>query len=276
MPEPFASLIASRRSVDGPRERHWAEPSRTRQGPSARILFETKSALTGVSTTTGVNSQNDGDRSGALNAGETKRAMTKQQETDNNGLKRRDAAAVTPRGVAPLERGQSVLQTWVLSLSFMQQTVLMTALRGADTVAKLHPSKYLLRWYRRCVLYSAFDRCVLTDPHDPRGGSFTGSIEANSLDELASKYLRSVDEMPLHFHLHLVHAVEILGYKHPDANVRTWWNGFYNAAVRDMHLRPESEEDLDRRLGDDLEDWRRLGGEQEPITGRLYGSPKER
>lgn len=163
----------------------------------------------------------------------------------------------------------SVLQSWLDSLTFMQQTVLITALRGPDTLAKYHVSKYLLRWYRRCVLLSAFDKCVLTDPHDPRGGSFIGPIEAKSLDEVASNYLRSVDEIPLHFHLHLIHAAEIVGYKHPDPEIRQWWHKFYLAAVRDMHLHPESEEELDIRLGDDLEKWQQFRGNGESLTGRL-------
>ena len=163
----------------------------------------------------------------------------------------------------------SVIQPWVNTLTLMQQTVLLTALRGADTVAKFHVSKYLLRWFRRCVLLSAFDRCVLRDPYDPRGGSFTGPIEAESLDELTSRYLRSVDEIPLHFHLHLIHAAEIIAYKHPDTEIRQWWHDFYFASVRDMHLHPESEEQLDQRLGDNYEQWQRMGGDGEALTGRL-------
>jgi len=163
----------------------------------------------------------------------------------------------------------NVVQPWVESLTLMQQSVLLTAVRGADTLPKYHSSKYLLRWYRRCILHSAFDKCVLSDPHDPRGGSFIGPIEASSLDELASAYLRGIDELPLHFHLHLVHASEILGYKHPTLGIRSWWNAFYLSAVRDMHLHPEPEAELDVRLGDNLGDWQRMGGEGEALTGRL-------
>lgn len=67
-----------------------------------------------------------------------------------------------------------VLQTWVWRLSMMQQSVLLTAVRGPDALPKYHPSKYLLRWYRRCILLSAMDRRVLEDPVEPNGGSFTG------------------------------------------------------------------------------------------------------
>lgn len=168
-----------------------------------------------------------------------------------------------------VERTMNVVQSWVESLTLMQQSVLITAVRGPDTLPKYHVSKYLLRWYRRCLLLSAFDRCVLKDPHDPRGGTFLGPVEANSLDEIASRYLEAVDEVPLHFHLHLVHASEILGYKHPDPAIRQWWYNFYVAAARDMHLHPEPERELDRRLGDDLAEWQLLGGDGEEVTGRL-------
>jgi len=166
-----------------------------------------------------------------------------------------------------------VIQEWVESLTLMQQTVLLTALRGPDTLPKFHISKFLLRWFRRCILISAFDRCALTDPRDERGGSFTGPIGKLSLDETASEYLRAVDEVPLHFHMHLVHAAEILGYKHPDPTIRDWWHRFYAASTRDLHLHIESEQELDRRLGDNLEQWQKLGGDGEPLTGRL---PREK
>lgn len=156
----------------------------------------------------------------------------------------------------------SVLQTWVETLTLMQQSVLLTAIRGCDGLSKRHVSKYLLRWLRRCVLYSAFDRRMLTDPHDPRGGNFTGPIpEDMTLEDLAGAYLGNIDEVPHHFHLHLVHAAEILGYKHPLTSARAFWRGFYERAARDMHLGPETEEQLDARLGDNQAQWQAAGGE---------------
>ena len=68
-----------------------------------------------------------------------------------------------------------VTQEWTHALSCMQQTVLLTAIRGPDGVAKYHPSKYMIRWFRRCVLLGALDHNVFENPYDPRGGSFTGT-----------------------------------------------------------------------------------------------------
>lgn len=56
--------------------------------------------------------------------------------------------------------------------------------------------------------------------------------------------------------LHLMHAAEIVGYKHPDPKIRAWWDSLYLKLVRDMHLAPETEQELDYRLGDSEAQWR--------------------
>lgn len=159
-----------------------------------------------------------------------------------------------------------VTQAWVHHLPFMQQTVLLTAVRGPDGIAKYHPCKFLLRWYRRCILLSALDGRVLTTPYQLGGGSFTGpSLDRSErsqqswqegMDVVLSEYLRSVDELPHHYQMHFMHAAEIVGYKHPDVEIRAWWRATYVRLVHDLHLWPETEDELDRRLGDTLEGWK--------------------
>ncbi len=151
-----------------------------------------------------------------------------------------------------------VLQNWVSDISLMQQTVLLTATRAPDGLRKMHPVKTLCRWLRRCYLISAFDRCVLDDPTDPRGGSFMGpchTAEVSSIDHAAQLYIDTGDEIPLHFHFHLQQAAEILGYKHPDINTREWWYKFYLRLVAFGHLNPETEQQMDKRLSDNKENW---------------------
>ena len=166
-----------------------------------------------------------------------------------------------------------VTQEWTHGLKLMQQTVLLTAVRGPDGVAKYHPCKYMLRWYRRCVLLGALDKNVFTNPYDPRGGSFTGpSYEPTEAEQheirfgnpywhapmqkVFDRYLQSLDELPHHFQLHFMHAAEIVGYKHPDELIRSWWHYVYCELANDMHLTPETETELDFRLGDDESQWR--------------------
>lgn len=167
-----------------------------------------------------------------------------------------------------------VTQEWTHNLPAMQQTVLLTAIRGPDGVAKYHPCKFLVRWYRRCILVGALDHNVFDNPYDARGGSFTGPSYALTKNEeiaalagehdwrdkmnlVLAQYLQSLDELPHHFQLHFMHGAEILGYKHPDEMIRGWWYDTYITLVNDMHLLPETEETLDYRLGDSEAQWRR-------------------
>lgn len=147
----------------------------------------------------------------------------------------------------------------------MQQTVLLTAIRGPDGQPKYSPIKYLLRWYRRCILLSAMDGRVLTDPYENNGGSFTGPSYSYTdpgfpnwefhMDKIVYKYLQEIDSVPHHFHMHFVHAVEILGYKHPNQRTRNWWAKLYVRLVNDFHLHPETEQEMDDRLGDSRSGW---------------------
>ncbi len=148
----------------------------------------------------------------------------------------------------------SVLQPWVEKLSLMQQSVLLASIRGPDGLHKNHVSKNLLRWFRRCILISAFDKRVLASPHELGGGSFTGPVA--DVTAAVEAYLKCVDEVPHHFQLHLMHAAEIVGYKHPVYLTRVWWYDFYRKLVNDAHLYPESEAQMDKRLGDVESQWR--------------------
>jgi hypothetical protein len=165
----------------------------------------------------------------------------------------------------PKTSRRSALQDWVMDLTIMQQSVLLAAVRGPDGVSKNHPVKVLLRWYRRSFLISAFDRKALLDPYASGGGSFTGPLHRKEdIHQYSRNYLNHIDELPHHFQLHFMHAAEILGYKHPDPEVRKFWHTFYRAVVRDAHLYPESEEMMDKRLGDNEGNWRAA----EEVTAR--------
>lgn len=168
----------------------------------------------------------------------------------------------------------AVTQEWTHQLTMMQQTVLLTAIRGPDGIQKYGSVKLLLRWFRRCTLRSAMDGRVLTTPYDNNGGSFTGpSIGVDdlaqsppasagvwapwypALDGVVDGYMQTVDALPHHFQMHLVHAAEIVGYKHPDLVIRNWWHRLYLRLVHSLHLHPETEAEMDSRLGDSREGW---------------------
>jgi len=160
----------------------------------------------------------------------------------------------------------AVIQEWVQSLTFMQQSVLLTAIRGPDGLPKEHVSKLLIKWLRRCVLYSAFDSkeqgrpVAILDPFFLGGGGFTGpSCKEEDWQlvmlKILKEYLQETDCMPHHFQMHFMHAAEIVGYCHPNETIRCWWNKAYETIVRAMHVEPESYEAMTRRLGDSKKDW---------------------
>lgn len=161
-------------------------------------------------------------------------------------------------------QNQSVLQGWVTRIPFMQQSVLIAAMRGPDGVNKDHPSKKLCRYLRRCIVLSAFDKVALLHPGDQRGGSYTGpsipvatdAWENAMQDGPVKAFLDSIDSLPHHFTLHFIHAAEIIAYKHDDRRVSDFWRTTYYRFCHDMHMRPEGESALDARLNDDEKAWR--------------------
>ncbi|MEM6381119.1 MAG: hypothetical protein AAF739_00460 [Pseudomonadota bacterium] len=173
-------------------------------------------------------------------------------------------------------------QEWVLQIPIMQQSVLFAAVRAPDGIRKNHPVKVLLRWYRRCVLLSAFDQTALLSPFELGGGSFTGPFEnhhadefvwsrlpergllATAFDMMRDVYLEHVDELPHHFQLHFMHAAQIVGVHHSEQSIRNWWWHFYLMIVNDAHLQPESVADMNRRLSDDRDEWKA----REEVTAR--------
>jgi hypothetical protein len=158
-----------------------------------------------------------------------------------------------------------VTQPWTHELPMMQQSVLLSAIRGPDGLPKYAGVKMLLRWYRRCVLLCAMDGRVIGNPLDEGGGSFIGpSVKwtlphslswRDLMDDLVDDYLRELDGIPYHFQMHFMHGVEILGYRHPNDEIRNWWRGVYERLVHDMHLHPEAFTEMMQRLGDNREGW---------------------
>jgi hypothetical protein len=145
-----------------------------------------------------------------------------------------------------------------MDLPFMQQSVLLTAIRGPDNTPKYSSTKYLLRWLRRCVLLSSFEGRIIDNPWHDDGGSFLGaSLElipphtdgiadptrplyhpidfpkdqyyfydwTTALNCWVDKYLKELDALPHHFQMHFMHfmhSAEIIGYKHPGTPSRYW------------------------------------------------------
>lgn len=152
---------------------------------------------------------------------------------------------------------RSVFPDWMLELPFQQQSVLVLALRGPDNVRKHHPMKDIQRCYRGTVLKAAkYGRLLeVGEPAD----SFMGMAPMTdrwAWGTACRDYFHHVDELPHHFHMHLMHGAQILGYKHPNLEIAGLWQMFYYDCCDDAHVEPESMETMDKRLGDwDQEFW---------------------
>lgn len=68
--------------------------------------------------------------------------------------------------------------------------------------------------------------------------------------EDVEKFVNQLDHYQMHWLMHFLHAVEIVGYHHPHAELRAWWHDLYLTIVDALHLRPESFEDNQTRLQD--------------------------
>jgi hypothetical protein len=136
------------------------------------------------------------------------------------------------------------MREWTEELTIRQQAVLIAAVRGCDGAPKDDPSKSVL-WALRWVVLHPSEEGV--DPHKTH--SFMGYT--STLAEDTRRFLRSLDQYPFHFIMHLMHAAEIIGYKHPDAHIRSQWCWIYMAMVQgNLHCAPESEAMMDERLRD--------------------------
>lgn len=153
--------------------------------------------------------------------------------------------------------GTSVTQDWIFALPFQQQTVLLLACRGPDGVNKDHPTKNIIRRYRGSILKQA--RTGRAATLDDTGNNFI-DMSGFAIHRVWASYMQSffdhVDSIPHHCYLHLAHGAEILAYRHPELLFRQNWWMFYTACCDNLHMHPETLEQLDERLNDwNREDW---------------------
>jgi hypothetical protein len=139
---------------------------------------------------------------------------------------------------------RSILYDWVQQIGLRHQGVILAAQRGCDGVGKQDVTKPIMRAIRAVTLVPYDARELF----EPKGYMY---YDHNSFDEAVAVVSKSMDEYPLHFILHMIHGLEVIGYKHPDFHVRRHFNNAYCKLVRKFHMVPESEADLDARLTED-------------------------
>lgn len=146
------------------------------------------------------------------------------------------------------EKIESVLHDWVHTLPFQQQALLMTGMRGPDGHDKHCHAKAIVRFLRGAVLKPAGDWNG-TNNNDFMWGQYK-YLHVEIFEQLSQAFFDDHDAYPHHFLMHLIHCAEVVGYKHPDNEVRSYWLEFYMAACDSFHMYPETMEQMDDRLND--------------------------
>jgi hypothetical protein len=138
---------------------------------------------------------------------------------------------------------ESVIRDWVQELSFQQQALLMTAVRGPDSSSKHNTAKYIVRYLRAAVL----------KPAGYWDGTNNNDFMWSEMDKFADyskAFWKDHDEYPHHFIMHLIHSAEVIGYCHPNEEQRSMWLTFYFIGCNSFHMYPETKNDMNLRLND--------------------------
>lgn len=149
---------------------------------------------------------------------------------------------------------QSVLQDWVMQLPLRAQGTILTGIRGCDVAPKM-PQTIDERYgcsTGECAperALAAFLRFCTMNPADPRevdipGAFFRSTPPQNWKPSQFGHY-------PEHWYAHIMHCYEIVGYFHPDDFLRREALNVYLRLVHNLHLNPESLQELMKRLTED-------------------------
>ncbi len=135
----------------------------------------------------------------------------------------------------------SVIQNWLHEYcSWKEQTVVLCALRGTDSCGT-PVVKSITRWIRNITLRNAApDKTFMRVEPFP------------NIHTVAESRPLTFDMLPVHYLGHLMHALEVIGYRHPEINISSVAQLAYYRLCDYLHLCPETLEDFTTRLTDEV------------------------
>ncbi len=123
-----------------------------------------------------------------------------------------------------------VLQDWVADVGCKMQSILISGLRAPDQKTK--GVKKCVRWLR--------SKCQIDA--DPKKQSYMETIKIEDFVEMA---IDELEYCTVHYAHHFADSLAVLGYHHPDPNVRVAALKIHNlVAVELFHFRPETKEEF--------------------------------
>lgn len=141
----------------------------------------------------------------------------------------------------------SVLQDWVMRLPLREQGTLLTAVRGCDDEPKQWTSTGVSESAGRRL--TAFIRWCFMNPADQREVDIRGAFFQSTPP--APFKPSEFGHLPQHWYSHVMHALEVVGYRHPDDWTRSRALGLYEAMVKNLHLNAETQAQMVTRLSED-------------------------
>lgn len=130
----------------------------------------------------------------------------------------------------------SVLQPWLENIPIRMQSTLLLGLRGPDTHACPNV-KIICRWLRGLAFKPG-------NPDNCR--EFMGDAPERIREK--SVVAKELEFCSQHFYSHLMHALEVVAYRHPYLSVASLAFGLFEDMCVLMHLPPESAEKFEARL----------------------------
>ena len=135
----------------------------------------------------------------------------------------------------------SIIRSWVSDLGNRHQVALLTAMRGCDYIQRDNTARPIVRALRFAVMDMGEET--------PLAMANNFLFPALAWSDIAA-FLKDWDRYPVHFLHHLMHACEVTGYKHPDADRASAFMSVYRGLILNLHVTAETETEMDTRLND--------------------------
>lgn len=136
------------------------------------------------------------------------------------------------------EHKNCVVQDWLSNIPLRMQSVLLLGLRGPDTHKATEVKKFS-RWLRGLVFV----------PGNPDNVAEFMRVENPPLIVEKSDVAKELEFCTQHYYSHLMHALEVVAYCHPDPKIKNVAFIRFEQMCLLLHLPVESSKDFHNRLG---------------------------
>lgn len=139
----------------------------------------------------------------------------------------------------PIAKGDWVMKDWVLDLPGKMQSALLCGLRGSD-ISTEDEVRRVTRWIRWVVMDN-----VMPSSH------YMADRDFMRIKDMYEEHPSSWGNLPIHFRHHMIEALEVIGFNHPDKDIRERALEAYKDLCKKSKSTPESKDMFTKRMQDD-------------------------